>query len=88
MKAILMMAFLLSLSASYGQGLIGTWQLTEEKTCFTTQFEKSDTEKELEQSMSKGSRTAVARIIKFEKKGTGEEGIFTKGKKKGSGLSA
>ncbi|MFM8741698.1 MAG: hypothetical protein ACKODM_00030, partial [Cytophagales bacterium] len=88
MKAILMMAFLLSLSASYGQGLIGTWQLTEEKTCFTTQFEKSDTEKELEQSMSKGSQTAVARIIKFEKKGTGEEGIFTKGKKKGSGLSA
>ncbi|MFM8851055.1 MAG: hypothetical protein ACKOE5_11755 [Cytophagales bacterium] len=88
MKAILMMAFLLSLSASYGQGLIGTWQLTEEKTCFTTQFEKSDTEKELEQSMSKGSQTAVARIIKFEKKGTGEEGIFTKGKKKGAGLSS
>ena len=33
------------------QGVIGTWQLLEEKTCFTSQFEKSDTETELEQSM-------------------------------------
>ncbi|MFM7853200.1 MAG: hypothetical protein ACKO96_15070 [Flammeovirgaceae bacterium] len=88
MKAILMIAFVLSLSASYGQGLIGTWQLTEEKTCFTTQFEKSDTEKELEQSMGKGSQTAVAKIIKFEKKGTGEEGIFSRGKKKGASLTS
>jgi hypothetical protein len=85
MKAILTMALLLSFTASYGQGLIGTWQLTEEKTCFAATFEKSDTEKELEQSMGKGSQTAVAKIIRFDKKGTGEEGIFSQGKKKGAG---
>lgn len=81
---------LMSLMAypAFSQGLIGTWQLTEEKTCFTAQFEKSDTEKELEQSMGKDSKTAVARIIKFDKKGRGEEGIFAIGKKKGTGMNS
>jgi hypothetical protein len=36
--------------------------------------------------MGKGSKSAVAKIIKFDKKGTGEEGIFSQGKKKGTGL--
>lgn len=88
MKAFLLVSLTFGLTTGYGQGLIGTWQLTEEKTCFTTSFEKSDTEKELEQSMGKGSQTAVAKIIKFDKKGNGEEGIFSKGRKKGAGLTS
>ena len=71
------------------QTIIGTWQLTEDKTCFQAQskFEKSDTEKELEGSMG-ASRNAVAKIIKFDAKGGGEEGIFSVGKKKGSGMTS
>lgn len=88
MKGMIGIVLICTATVGYGQGLIGTWQLTEEKTCFTASFEKSDTEKELEQSMSKGSQTAVAKIIKFEKKGTGEEGIFSKGKKKGASLTS
>jgi len=88
MKGMIGIALICTATVGYGQGLIGTWQLTEEKTCFTASFEKSDTEKELEQSMSKGSQTVVAKIIKFEKKGTGEEGVFSKGKKKGASLTS
>lgn len=88
MKTGIFVMMSLIASSAFSQGLIGTWQLTEEKTCFTASFEKSDTEKELEESMGKGSKTAVAKIIKFDKKGTGEEGIFSKGKKKGTGLSS
>jgi hypothetical protein len=88
MKEMMVIVLICIATVGYSQGLIGTWQLTEAKTCFTASFEKSDTEKELEQSMGKGSKTAVAKIIKFEKKGTGEEGIFSKGKKKGTGLTS
>jgi hypothetical protein len=70
------------------QAIVGTWQLTEEKTCFKTQFEKSSTEKELESSMGGSSRSAVAKLITFDSKGGGEEGIFTAGKKKGSSKSS
>jgi hypothetical protein len=87
MKNVILILFVGSIWASQAQGVIGTWQLTEDRSCFTSQFEKSDTEKELEQSMGKGSKTAVAKIIKFDKKGTGEEGIFVQGKKKGAGLT-
>lgn len=87
MKTAIIVMMSVIASTGFSQGLIGTWQITEEKTCFTASFEKSDTEKELEQSMSKGSKTAVAKLIKFDKKGTGEEGIFSQGKKKGTGLS-
>lgn len=87
MKTAIIVMMSLIASSGFSQGLIGTWQLTEEKTCFKASFEKSDTEKELEQSMGKGSKSAVARIIKFDKKGTGEAGIFSQGKKKGTGLS-
>ena len=69
------------------QGLIGTWQLTEDKTCFQTQFEKSDTEKELESAMG-SSKNAVAKLIRFDKKGFGEEGIFSLGNKKGSAMNS
>lgn len=69
------------------QSVIGTWQLVEEQTCLQVQFEKSDTEKELEQSMG-SSKNAVAKLIRFEKKGTGEEGIFSQGNKKGTGMNS
>ena len=69
------------------QTIVGTWQLTDEKTCFQGQMEKSETEKELEKDMG-SSRNAVARLIRFDKKGSGEEGIFSTGKKKAAGMSA
>ena len=69
------------------QAIVGTWQLTEEKTCFLNQFEKSDTEKELENGLG-SSRNAVAKLIKFNAKGGGEEGIFSAGIKKGSGMTS
>lgn len=69
------------------QSLTGTWQLTEEKTCFESQIKETDTEKELRKDMG-SLQNAVARIIRFEKKGTGEEGVFTTGIKKGTGMQA
>ncbi|MBY0436183.1 MAG: hypothetical protein K2U26_18980 [Cyclobacteriaceae bacterium] len=68
------------------QSLEGTWQLTDEKTCFKSELSESDTEKELLQDMG-GSRNAVARIIRFNKKGGGEESIFSTGRKRGNELS-
>jgi hypothetical protein len=87
MKNLLAILFLGISWAGYSQGIIGTWQLTEDKTCFTSQFEKSDTEKELEQSMG-STKNAVAKLISFDKKGFGEEGIFSQGFKKGTGMNA
>jgi hypothetical protein len=87
MKNVIMILFVGMAWATQAQGIIGTWQLTEDKTCFTSQFEKSDTEKELEQSMG-GTKNAVAKLIRFDKKGTGEEGIFSQGHKKGTGMNA
>jgi len=69
------------------QTMVGTWQLTDEKTCFQTNMEESKTEKELVPDMG-SSGNAVARIIKFDKKGRGQEGVFSKGRKKGTGLNA
>ena len=83
MKTILLFTFLgcsISLSA---QQIVGTWQLTEDKTCLQSSFEKSETEKELESAMG-SSKNAVAKLICFDKKGTGEEGIFSQGSKKGT----
>jgi hypothetical protein len=71
----------------HAQSVIGTWQLVEEQTCLQVQFEKSDTEKELEQSMG-SSKNAVAKLMRFDKKGTGEEGIFSQGNKKGTGMNS
>jgi hypothetical protein len=69
------------------QSVVGTWQLVEEQTCLQVQFEKSETEKELEQSMG-SSKNAVAKLIRFDKKETGEEGIFSQGNKKGTGMNS
>lgn len=83
MKKHLILIVLLVPMLGHSQSLLGTWQLTEDKTCFESQFKESDTEKELKQSMG-ASRNAVAKLIKFNEKGKGEEGIFSQGKKKGS----
>ncbi len=69
------------------QSLVGTWQVTEEKTCFEAQMTESDTEKELLKDMG-STRNAVAKVIVFKKNGSGEEGIFATGKKKGSDKTA
>lgn len=74
--ALLMMAF-----TARAQSLVGSWQLVDEKTCFEAQISESETEKELRQSMG-STRNAVARVISFRKNGSGEEGIFSTGKKK------
>lgn len=84
MKLLLAFVCVLALShLSQGQSLVGTWQLTDEKTCFQSNMEESDTEIELKDGMG-ASKQSVVRMISFGKKGTGEEGIFTQGKKKGS----
>jgi len=87
-KKIFLSVLVLTIAyVSHAQKLIGSWQLTEEKTCFQSDMTESDTEKELTESMG-ASRNAVARIITFDKKGSGEEGIFSQGKKKGSGMNS
>ncbi|MFY8036931.1 MAG: hypothetical protein ACOVMQ_07170 [Cyclobacteriaceae bacterium] len=87
MKSLVLLFFLSLSGFAQAQGLIGTWQLTDDQTCLKSQFEKSDTEKELEKSMG-STQTGVAKLIRFDKKGNGEEGIFTVGKKKGTGMNS
>ena len=84
MKYLMTLILLASVLVLRAQAIVGKWQLTEEKTCFQTQFEKSSTEKELESSMGSSSRSAVAKLITFDAKGSGEEGIFSAGTRKGS----
>ena len=72
---------------SKAQTIVGTWQLTDEKSCLQRPMEKRETEKELEKDMG-ASRNSIAHIIRFDKKGSGEEGIFSTGKKKAAGMSA
>lgn len=72
---------------SRAQSLVGTWQVKEEKTCFEAQMNESETEKELRKDMG-STRNAVARVITFKKNGSGEEGIFSAGKKRGSDKTA
>ncbi len=86
MKYVIMMSFILAGWTLQAQSIVGTWQLTDEKTCFQANLEESETEKELLPDMG-ASRNAVARTIMFDKKGRGEEGVFSAGKKKGSNLT-
>lgn len=71
----------------FSQSIIGIWQQTEQKTCFESELEESETETELLQSMASSSKNSVAKLILFNKNGSGEEGIFTSGKRKGSGMT-
>ena len=90
MKYLIAFVFIFIITASKAQSIVGTWQLTDEKTCFQSSLsdtmEKSATEKELAPMMGSSSASSVARLIVFSDKGKGEEGIFKKGKKKGSSL--
>ena len=86
MKYFMSLMIVLFAAAVNAQSIVGTWQQTEAKTCFQSQFEKSDTEKEMEGAMG-GSANSVAKLIKFDSKGGGEEGIFSAGKKKGSSMT-
>jgi hypothetical protein len=83
MKYLIISLLSLLVSVSFGQGLLGTWQLTDEKTCFQSEMKESDTELELKDAMG-ASRQSVVRMITFSKKGTAEEGIYSQGKKKGT----
>jgi hypothetical protein len=85
MKKLLFMLMAINSFHLQSQSVVGTWQLVEEQTCLQVQFEKSETEKELEQSMG-SSKNAIAKLIRFDKKETGEEGIFSQGNKKGTGM--
>jgi hypothetical protein len=69
------------------QSLEGTWQLTDSKTCFQAEMKESETEKELTPMMGGNSQSGVAKLIIFKKDGSGQEGIFSTGKKKGSNMN-
>lgn len=86
MKYLLAILFCVGVNFCQGQSIVGTWQLTDQKTCFKSEFEESETEKELKDAKA-SSKTGVARLIKFDNKGGGEEGVFSQGKKKGSGMN-
>lgn len=90
MKIWIASCFALIVFQSQAQNIVGTWQLAEEKTCFKSEMEnmkKSDAEKELEQSMGSDGQTSVARVIKFGRKGEGQDGIFSSGRRKAADLS-
>ncbi|MDZ4715278.1 MAG: hypothetical protein SH819_07375 [Cytophagales bacterium] len=87
MKLLGLLTLLFAGTVAQSQSLVGTWQLVDEKTCFESQMEESETEKELRKDMG-SSKSAVARLLRFDKNGTGEEGIFVTGKKKGSAMTA
>ncbi|NOT74541.1 MAG: hypothetical protein HOP08_06390 [Cyclobacteriaceae bacterium] len=70
------------------QAIIGTWQLIDEKTCFESNIKESETEKELLPMMKSSGTSSVAKLIRFDKKGAGEDGIFSAGRKKGSDMSS
>lgn len=87
MKSSALLFFLFVGYVGHSQSLVGGWQLVNEKTCFERQIEESETEKELRKDMG-STMNAVARVIRFDKNGSGEEGIFTTGKKKGTGMTS
>jgi len=87
MKNYLLIILVAAFSTSQAQNIVGTWQQVEQKTCLQSQFEQTDTEEELLQGFG-STQSAVAKLIKFGSKGTGEEGIFSKGSKKGSAMNS
>ncbi len=69
-------------SALRAQSIVGTWQQTETTTCFAAELKESPTEQELLKDMGDNSSTSVAKLIRFDNKGRGDEAIFSAGKKK------
>lgn len=86
MKLKLTLALTVWAGLSLGQPLEGTWQLVEEKTCFQSTLEESDTEKELKEAMG-ASRNAIGKMLIFDSKGGVQETIKSQGKKKGTGTT-
>jgi len=72
----------------FAQSIQGTWQLTNSKTCFQADMKESETEKELTPMMGGTSASTVAKLIVFKKDGSGQEGIFSKGRKKGEEMES
>jgi hypothetical protein len=88
MKYYLTLVLITAFAEMRAQSIAGTWQQMENKTCFESQLPESQTEKELLPGMSSASQTAVAKLIRFDARNRGEEGIFSKGQKKGSSMTA
>ncbi len=88
MKTILFFVLALISCSAFSQSIQGTWQLTDSKTCFQTNMQESETEKELTSMMGSNSTSTVAKLIIFKKDGSGQEGIFSVGKKKGSEMNS
>lgn len=86
MKLIMTIAWLGWASLCLSQSLEGTWQLTDEKTCFQSELGESETEKELKESMA-ASRNAIGKMLVFDGKGGVQESIKSQGKKKGTGVN-
>src|SRR5258706_3748385 len=84
MKTILSFVLALISCSAFSQSIQGTWQLTDSKTCFQTNMQESDTEKEITSMMDSNSTSTVAKLIIFKTDGSGQEGIFSVGEKKGS----
>jgi hypothetical protein len=72
--------------AGKSQTVVGTWQQSGETTCIQSELKESETEKELLPLMG-ASTTSVAKLISFDAKGKGKEGIFSAGTKKGSSMN-
>jgi hypothetical protein len=91
MKYFIVLGLVFSAMLSQAQSIVGTWQMTDEKTCFQSALSEtmnqSETEKELSSQMGSSSASSVAKLIRFDAKGKGEEGIFKTGKKKGSSMN-
>ncbi|MBS1491846.1 MAG: hypothetical protein JSS93_15095 [Bacteroidetes bacterium] len=84
MKMIIACVGVMAAWPAVAQSVVGTWQQTDRKTCFQNQMKESDTEKELESMMGSHAQSTVAKLIVFKKDGSGQEGIFEAGKKKGN----
>src|SRR5258705_10720759 len=82
MKKIFLFLLAIIPLGGFAQSIEGTWQQTDSKTCFQANIKESETEKELESQMRGTSASRVAKLIEFKKDGSGEEGIFSAGKKK------
>ena len=87
MKHTILLCLLLVGMTVSAQSVVGSWQIVEEKTCFESQMTESNTEKELKKSMN-STQNSVARVIKFKDNGTGEEGVFASGSRKGTGMTS
>jgi hypothetical protein len=88
MKTIFLSMLALISGPLFAQSIQGTWQMTNSKTCFQTEMKESETEKELTPMMGGTSASTVAKLIVFKKDGSGQEGIFSAGRKKGAEMES